>query len=87
MDRALDSAEQRPRPLTRDEPERPVDHTGHVLIPGIARLGNGIPPVASRPGSGSQPDQLRRLELSAADAADKVLALDSWVWDAGDATG
>jgi hypothetical protein len=60
VDRVLDDAEQRPRSLAGDEPERAVHHCGRVrVVPGIARGGDGLPPAARRPGRGGQPDQLR----------------------------
>ncbi len=68
VDRVLGDAEQRPRPLTRDQPERAVHHRGCAwVVPLITRGSDGLPPAASRPGRGSQPDQLpiRRLTPAA----------------------
>ena len=60
VDRVLGDAEQWPRPLTRDQPERAVHHCGWVrVVPGITRGGDGLPPASSRPGRGGQADQLR----------------------------
>jgi hypothetical protein len=60
VDRVLGDPEQRPRSLTGDQLERAVHHRSWVrVVPGITRGGDHLPPAASRPGRGGQPDQLR----------------------------